>query len=382
MHIFISAGEPSGDLHGANIANALTQIEPGVLCSGFGGEHMQAAGLDLLYPMAKHSVMWFPHVLRSLDVFLGLLKKADKFFRTQRPDAVVMIDFPGFHWWLARKARKHGIPVIYFVPPQLWAWAGWRVQKIRRFVDHVVCSLPFEPAWYRRHGVKAHYFGHPYFDELAKQSLDQRFLSDQQSRPESVVAVLPGSRRQEVIMNFPSFVKAMRIINACRPTCRFMVASFNQEQREMATRLLVGNDLPVELHAGKTQEIIQLAEVCVSVSGSVGLELLHAGLPSVVAYRVSRLNSFLARLVKKTNYISLVNLIAAEELFPEFLSVDCQAEGIAEQILHWLDQPLQAQRVRMKLQEIKQRVAFAGACARTAEFILEQLGRESQQKAA
>ena len=136
MHIFISAGEPSGDLHGANLAKALQRSEPGIHCTGFGGERMQSAGVNLLYPMARLSVMWFPHFLNSLDVFLGLLKKADKFFRTLRPDAVVMIDFPGFHWWLARKARKHGIPVIYFVPPQLWAWAGWRVQKIRRFVDH------------------------------------------------------------------------------------------------------------------------------------------------------------------------------------------------------------------------------------------------------
>ncbi len=382
MHIFISAGEPSGDLHGANLFKALQHSYSGIQCSGFGGERMQTAGVNMLYPMANLSVMWFPHFLKSLDVFLDLLKKADKFFRIHKPDALVMIDFPGFHWWLARKASKHGIPVVYFVPPQLWAWAGWRVQKIRRFVDHVVCSLPFEPAWYRRHGVSAHYFGHPYFDELARQKLDTRFLASQESRPKPIVAVLPGSRKQEVTMNFPSFVKAMRIINACRPTCRFVVASFNDEQRDLAQSYLAGHDLPVDLHAGRTKEIIHLASVCMSVSGSVGLELLHAGLPSVVAYRLSRFNSYLARVVKRTKYISLVNLMAGEELFPEFLSANCQAEGIAERILDWLDHPLQAERVRLKLQAIKQRVAIPGACASTAEFILDQIGRDAQRKAA
>jgi lipid-A-disaccharide synthase len=382
MHIFISAGEPSGDLHGANLATALQQFEPGIRCSGFGGERMQAADVNLLYLMAKLSVMWFPHVLNSFDVFLGLLKKADQFFRVHRPDAVVMIDFPGFHWWLARRARRHGIPVIYFVPPQLWAWAGWRVQKIRRFVDHVVCSLPFEPAWYRKHGVKAQYFGHPYFDELSKQQLDQHFLDEQRSRSKSIVAVLPGSRKQEVSMNFPSFVRAMSIINACRPTCRFVVASFNDEQRHMAAGHLKGFDLPVELHAGRTNEIIHAADVCMSVSGSVGLELLNAALPSVVAYRVSRLNRFLAAIVKQTKYISLVNLIAQEELFPEFLSVGGQAEGIAGRILHWLDHPLEAEQARSQLQMLKQRVAMPGACAQTAEFILNQLGRRAIRQAA
>ena len=382
MHIFVSAGEPSGDLHGANLITALRQFQPDLRCSGFGGRRMESAGARLLYPMANLSVMWFPHVLKSLDTFISLLDKAERFFRLRRPDALVMIDYPGFHWWLARKARKHGIPVIYFVPPQLWAWAGWRVQKVRRFVDHVVCSLPFEPAWYRKHGVTAHYFGHPYFDALARQTLNQQFLKENSRPDEPIVAVLPGSRKQEIAMTFPSFVKAMRIIHACRPATRFLVASLNEEQRRLAAAHLAGQDLPVELHAGKTKEIIQLANVCMSVSGSVGLELLHAGLPSVVAYRIPRHDAILAKLVMKSPYISLVNLLAGEELFPEFLSVACQAERISEPILQWLDRPSSAQWVRAKLAALKQRVAFPGACERTAEFILEQLGRKPIRQAA
>src|SRR5271156_5972342 len=164
MRIFISAGEPSGDLHGANLIQSLRQQRPDLEFIGFGGPRMEAAGARLLYPLCQLAVMWFLRVLLNATTFLKVLSQADRYFRHRRPDAVILIDYPGFHWWLARRARFHGIPVFYFVPPQLWAWAGWRVEKMRRFVDHVLCSLPFEEAWYAERGVKARYVGHPYFD--------------------------------------------------------------------------------------------------------------------------------------------------------------------------------------------------------------------------
>ena len=126
MRLFISAGEPSGDLHGANLVRSLKQLRPDIECVGFGGERMEAAGCRLLYPLCRLAVMWFLRVLANSPVFLDLLSRADRYFRHQRPDAVVLIDYPGFHWWLARRARAHGIPVFYFVPPQLWAWASTR----------------------------------------------------------------------------------------------------------------------------------------------------------------------------------------------------------------------------------------------------------------
>src|SRR5579871_5272372 len=130
MRIFFSAGEPSGELHGANLIRTLQQSQPGVECIGFGGERMRQAGCQLLYPLSQLAVMWFWRVLVRAPVFLDLIARADRFFRQQRPDAVVLIDYPGFNWWLARRAHCHGIPVFYFVPPQLWGWAGWRVEKV------------------------------------------------------------------------------------------------------------------------------------------------------------------------------------------------------------------------------------------------------------
>src|SRR5262249_50023276 len=229
LRIFVSAGEPSGDLHGVNLVRHLRRLRPGVECVGFGGERMAEAGCRLLYPLCRLAVMWFLRVLAHAP--LRLAARPDRYFRHHRPDAVVLIDYPGFHWWLARRAYFHGIPVFYFVPPQLWAWAGWRVRKVRRWVDHVLCSLPFEEAWYRERGVTAHYVGHPYFDELGKQHLDAAFLAGQQDRGPDCVALLPGSRDQEVKRNLSTLVRAAATIHQARPDTRFLVACYKESQR-------------------------------------------------------------------------------------------------------------------------------------------------------
>src|SRR5262249_19826007 len=153
-------------------------------------------------------------------------------------DAVVLIDYPGFHWWLARRARFHGIPVFYFVPPQLWAWAGWRVKKMRRFVDHVMCNLPFEEAWYRARGVAAHYVGHPFFDELPQQRLDEAFLREQRQRPGPIVAILPGSRHQEVDKNLHMQLEAAQRVHDRLPQTRFLAACFRVEHQKKLLHLL------------------------------------------------------------------------------------------------------------------------------------------------
>jgi len=175
MRLFISAGEPSGDLHGANLVRCLQQLQPDLECHGFGGERMAQAGCKLAFPLCDLAMVGFIKVLFNVHRFARVLKLAERCFHEQRPDAVVMIDFPGFHWWLARRAKALGIPVIYFVPPQLWAWGGWRAGKMRRLVDQVLCALPFEADWYRDRNVPSRYIGHPYFDEMRLQAARCRF---------------------------------------------------------------------------------------------------------------------------------------------------------------------------------------------------------------
>jgi lipid-A-disaccharide synthase len=383
MRIFISAGEPSGDLHGANLISVLRRRDSTIECVGFGGERMAAAGATLLYPLCRLAVMWFLRVLLNAHVFIKLLFDADRYFRDHRPDAVVLIDFPGFNWWVARRAHARGIPVFYFVPPQLWAWAGWRVKKMRRFVDQVLCALPFEEPWYAKRGVRARYIGHPYFDELCEQQLDAAFVEAQQQRGGCIVGLLPGSRNQELDRNLGTLLASARRIHAARPETRFLVACFKSTQRERVERELTGLGLPIEAHSGRTAEIIHLAYSCIAVSGSVGLELLYRGKPSCVLYRIGRLDLWVGNLFKMVPYISLVNLLAGKELFPEYLTSRCEAEAIGGHVLRWLDMPEEYERVRRDLAELRQRVAEPGACDRAAEHILEVLrGRKRAPLAA
>ena len=374
MRLFISAGEPSGDVHAANLIRSIRAIRPDVEVVGFGGPEMTAAGATLLYPLVDLAVMWFLRVLLNLRKFFRLLDQADDFFRDHRPDAVVLIDYPGFHWHVARKAKERGIPVIYYVPPQLWAWAGWRVAKVKRTVDEVLCSLPFEPEWYHARGVEgATYVGHPFFDEQGDHPIDAGFLAEQAADPRPLVAILPGSRTQEVTRNLPIMLRAAATLAEAEPTARFSVACLHDRHRALAVEMLASSpaaNLGVALHAGKTPELIRSARLAWAVSGSVGLELMLAALPTVVLYKVRRFDLWIARWFIKAKYISLVNLLADAEVFPEYLTpVDVSGE-LAGWARTWLSRPETRDEAARKLIALRDRVAIPGASDRAAAQIV------------
>jgi lipid-A-disaccharide synthase len=372
MRIFVSAGEPSGDLHGANLVRALHDLRPDVELCGFGGEHMRAAGCSLLHPLCDLAVTGFVRVLGSVPRFARVLNLADRFFTRQRPDAVVLIDFPGFHWWLADRARQHGIPVVYFVPPQLWGWGSWRVRKLRRLTDKVLCNLPFEAEWYRRRHVDVEYVGHPYFDALHAQRLDPYFIAEQQEKAGTVVALLPGSRNSEIEHNLPSLLRAANLIHRRRSDVRFLVACYNASQRNRVAEALRPQKVPIEVFARRTPEIIHLAHSCLAVSGSVSLELLFHVRPTVIVYRTAWYLIQLARVLKQVPYITLVNLMAGKELFPEFVTSTgtCPAEGMAEHVLRWLGDAEAYEGLVDELTQLRDRVAVPGACERAARSVL------------
>ena len=380
MRIFISAGEPSGDLHAANLIRSLRGRIPDARFVGFGGSKMTEAGASLLFPLVNLAVMWFLNVLLNLATFVRLVFVADRYFRDERPDAVVLIDYPGLHWWIAGRAKARGIPVFYFVPPQLWAWAGWRVKKVRKFVDQVLCSLPFEPAWYHARGVNgAIYVGHPYFDELADRPLDEGFLAEQRAQPGDLVAILPGSRTQELLRNLPDMLRAARALSQARPGVRFAVACLHERHRAMAERILAesgmaGASLPaISIHASRTPELIRLARVAWAVSGSVGLELMAEGLPSVVLYKVKRFDLWVARWFIKSKYISLVNLLADAEVFPEYLTWKDASGELARWAETRLDDPSAYARTTSALAALRALVARPGASDRAADRIVDWL---------
>jgi lipid-A-disaccharide synthase len=376
MRIFLSAGEPSGDLHAANLIRALRQRWPQAEFVGYGGPRMEQAGMTLLFSLVDMAVMWFLRVLLNIRTFIRLIDDADRYFRDERPDAVVLIDYPGLNWWIARKAKERGIPVFYYVPPQIWAWAGWRVKKVRKYIDHVLCSLPFEPAWYHARGVPhAVYVGHPYFDELAERTVDHGFLQAQQSRGLPVIALLPGSRTQELVRNLPIMLRAAARLLEERRDVRFVVACLHERHRALAERLIgkAGVSLPIEAFAGRTPELIRLADLAWAVSGSVGLELMVEALPTVVLYKLNRFDLWIARPFIKAKYISIVNLLADAELMPEYLTPHDVSGELAQWAAVWLDDPLERAEESRRLAALCLRVAVPGASERAADQIVEVL---------
>jgi lipid-A-disaccharide synthase len=377
MRIFLSTGEPSGDLHASNLIRSLRQLRPDAEFVGFGGPRMAGEGVTLLFPLVEMAVMWFVRVLWNIRTFMALIDQADAYFAENQVDAVVLIDYPGFNFWIARKAKSRGIPVFWYVPPQLWAWAGWRVEKVRKFVDHVLCSLPFEPAWYHQRGVPyARYVGHPYFDELAERTLDPAFLASERAQGGPIVAILPGSRTQELARNLPVMLKAAEILRRQRPDVRFVVAALHERHKARVEAILAKAkaNLPIEVHAARTPELIRLADVAWAVSGSVGLELMMETLPSVILYKVKRIDLIIARPFIKAKFISLVNLLADTEVMPEYLTARDVSGDLAGWAERWLGDPTERERASLRLAFLRETVAIPGASERAADAIVEALG--------
>jgi len=381
MRIFFSVGEPSGDQHAAHLAVELRRRRPDVELVGFGGPLMREAGFRLSYQLTDLAVMGILKVLPLLWRFYRLVRQAAAEFRSQRPDAVVLVDFPGFNWWIARRAKKLGIPVYYYCPPQLWAWAPWRIRKMRRFVDHVFCGLPFEAEWYSERGVSAECVGHPFFDEIADKPLDASFLSAHRSHPGDpvrTVAILPGSRNGEVHANWPIQVRVMQELRRWIPDVRFLVASYKPTQREWCeTYLADANlDLPVEFHVGRTSEIIEVADVALMVSGSVSLELLARRTPAVVLYHVDWVFYLAARLLVTCKFMSLPNLVAGRAVMPEFPLVGDASTGVEEMtgiLARWLTEANERERIVAEMTALHQRTARTGASACVAASLLRRL---------
>jgi lipid-A-disaccharide synthase len=351
---------------------------------------MAAAGCRLHTDLTALAVVWFGRVLLNLPKFWNLVSRADRFFRHRRPAAVVLIDYPGLNWWIARRAKAHNIPVFYYTPPQIWAWAQWRVRKMRRLVDHVLCALPFEESWFRQHGCNATFVGHPFFDDLRQRQLDAIFCQQYRSLPGPLVTILPGSRTQEVLNNLPWFLKAAAIVRSQVPEVRLALAAYNVQQAQLARKQIAAAGLHVDVHVGRTAELMHLAECCMACSGSVSLELLYYAKPTVILYWINPLAYVVQGFFRKVKYITLVNLLTAEELFPddltpfdpsqpgaekvlfpEYLTCEDKSAQIAKHIISWLTNPAERQARVNALLQVKKEVAQYGASARAAQYILD-----------
>jgi lipid-A-disaccharide synthase len=382
MHFFLSVGEPSGDQHAAQLIHALRGRAPQAEFSGFGGPLMEQAGFRNLYRLTDIAVMGVGSVIPKIATFYRQYLRAKEFLKAQRPDAVVLVDCPGFNWWIASAAKALGIPVHYYLPPQLWAWAPWRIKKVHKWVDVILAALPFEAEWYGARGVDVEYVGHPFFDEVAEHQLDHAFLDrcryGENGRPIRTVGILPGSRDSEVHRNFPVMLQTMHRLARKHSDVRFRVACYREEHRAFCRSQLTGRNapLPIDLHVGRTPEIIEAAECCLMTSGSVSLELLARTTPAVVQYRCGHLSGGLARRLLNCEYISLPNLIAGRELMPEHFftrHVKREARQMAMELDDWLSDPARLEATRTQMQRLKAEAVRTGGVAKAAETILNRL---------
>ena len=372
----------------------LKQESPDIQIVGFGGPRMQEAGMTLLEDLTQLAVMWIVQAVLNVDKFWKLLCRADEYLERERPDAVVLIDYPGFNWWIARKAKKHGIPVFYYGAPQMWAWGGWRIRKMRRLVDHVLCKLPFEATWYQERDCNARYVGHPYFDELTSKRVDSEFMRCHAPTDRGrLVTMLPGSRVQEVKGNLPCFLKAAEQIAAHVPGTRFAVASFNEQQADMARQLVAESSLPIEVYADRTSELIQLGHCCMACSGSVSLELMYYAKPSAIHYLLNRRMFYIAKtFMLQVKYMTLVNLLACDDRFdmsqvpfdpnqpgadqvpfPEYPTCTDKSDQIATHVVEWLTDAAEYRRRVDQLVGLRSRFCVPGATQTAANYILDQL---------
>ncbi|MFN9236118.1 MAG: lipid-A-disaccharide synthase [Planctomyces sp.] len=387
MRIFFSAGEPSGDQHAARLISHLQRLSPSVQVEGFGGPAMRQAGCRLFHELTKLAVMGFLRVLPLVRQFYGRVSEAERHVDESPPDAVVLVDFPGFNWWIARAAKKRGIPVYYYLPPQLWAWAPWRIRKVRRWVDHVLCALPFEYDWYKSRGAACSWVGHPFFDQVRERVLDAEILGQLNSGAGPLVALLPGSRGHEIEKNWPVMMEVVRRLAVRFPQTRWAVGCYRDDQRLRCQKLQAtsGLDLPLNYFTGAASEVIESADCCLMVSGSISLELLARRKPGIVLYRVPQIGRFFARFLMLCRWISLPNLMANREVMPEFVSSGDPEPDIAkivERLGLWLGDRAALRQVQADMGALADRTAAAGASEAAARFLVERLAGTTELKRA
>ena len=412
MRIFFSVGEPSGDLHGSNLIRRLKSQQLGVECVGFGGPKMAAAGCELKFELTTMAVM-FLDALKNIRFFFRLIAQADEYFLNNKVDAVVLIDYPGFNWWIAKKAKARQIPVFYYGVPQMWAWAPWRVRKIRKYVDHVLCKLPFEADWFAQRNCQATYVGHPYFDQLHDQQYDQEFIaelkhnsehnSDSSSsstgREQRLLTLLPGSRDREVQNVLPVLLEAASKTVQQVDDCDVAIACYNENHRAMAQEMLDQRNLSFRTFVDRTQDLMSASELCLACSGSVSLELLHHRKPTIIVFKIKRWMMVAQAILIRCKFMTLVNLIATKDItrktwrpydpdatgaedavMPEYLTTGDPSEKVAARAVALLNDQSLRQKNIDRLDELARQYAIPGATDRAADYILENVGRPKKQQ--
>ena len=374
MRVMISCGEPSGDLYAGALASEIRRLDPTATISGFGGAHLRAAGAELVGDFSGLSVTGLLEVARLLPRTYAMYRRLVAHAVAERPDVFVPIDFPDFNFFLARAIRRLGIPIVYYISPQLWAWRPGRMKTMKRIADRVLVIFPFEEEIYRAAGVPVQWVGHPLLDVSERVPARAEFLEGLQLDPESpVVALLPGSRRNEVRAILPDLVRAAAIIRTRVPRVQFVVARAPHVATDLLDPLepLRHGGAPVAVVDAQTDAVLASADVALVASGTVTVQAALHACPMVVVYRLSPTTYRLGKPFVQVDTYAMVNLVAGRTIVPELIQEAFTPEAVAREALRvLLDQP-HAATVRANLREVRAKLGSPGASQRAAKAVIE-----------
>lgn len=364
--ILLSAGEPSGDLHGGPLVAKLRQQWPDAELVAFGGPKMAAAGADVRWRMEEYSAFGFVEVIASVPKHVRLMSEMTREMDRAPFDLVVPIDYPGFNLRLAQRAKARGAKVLYFIPPAVWAWHKSRVEKLRRFCDRLAVILPFEPSFYRKEGVDARYVGNPLVDRPWPTRAEARARLGI-GENERVVGIFPGSRGQEIRRLWPPMREAAATLMTRGRAGRGIVAG-------TASGVYPGPG-KLEIHRGDPLEVFAAADVALAKSGTTTLECALAGVPMVVGYKAHPFTWWLAQRLAEVSLAAQPNLILGRMAFPELIQDACTADALVTHAMPLFDESsAECRAQREAIAEVRRQVGGPGAAGRAAEMVIDLAG--------
>jgi lipid-A-disaccharide synthase len=378
----ISCGEPSGDLYAGALTREIKGLDPSAQITGFGGDRLREAGASLVSDFSGLSVTGLLEVARTLPRTYAAYRRMIADAIESRPDVFVAIDFPDFNFRLARAVRSLGVPVVYYISPQLWAWRPGRMKTMKRIADRVLVIFPFEEEIYRAAGVPVQWVGHPLLDVTAPPAPRDGFLRRHgldPSRP--VVALLPGSRRNEVRAILPGLAAAARLIRQRLPGAQFILARAPHLSDDLFAPLAGGAGaapLDVVVVSGLADDVLAAADVALVASGTVTVQAAVHECPMVVVYKLSPLTYRLGRPFVQVDTFAMVNLVAGERIVPELIQEDFTPDAVAGHALDLLTDPAAAERIRAGLRRVRHKLGEPGASRRAAQAVLEVASRNAQ----
>jgi lipid-A-disaccharide synthase len=372
--IVIVAGEASADLHGSSLVKAIRRLDPGVVFCGIGGEKMKQAGVKILISSSEMAVVGLTEALFRLHTIAKASRTLKSLFKDTRPDLLILIDYPDFNIHMAGIAKRSRVPVLYYISPQVWAWRGGRVRKISRRVDRMAVILPFEEAFYRERGVDVTYVGHPLMDAIPPGSDTQQIGSNQGlDSDQRIMALLPGSRKEEVRNLAPRMVRAAEILRERYHNIRCVLPLAPTIHSEFVQSFTASTTVDVEISKRGIYEVLRPCDVALVASGTATLETAIMGIPMVIAYKVSPLSYWVGRMVIKVPHIGLVNLVAGERVVPELIQDEVTPERLAYEASIILDCREVRENMVKKLRDVRDCLGKGGASERTAEIAVQMI---------